>query len=151
MVIVVPLAAAMLTTATNVINLWLAGRIVRTSGRLSRPWPELSKITFPHYTPFALAATVGCSFLGGIAGTLSSVVASSLLMAYTLLGFAVLHAITRGIKFRGLLLGGAYAVLFFFTWTIWPLLLMTLLGLVDTAIDIRGRFAGKRGPPAFPT
>jgi len=25
---------------------------------------------------------------------------------------------------------------------------MSLLGLVDTAFDLRGRFAGSRGPPA---
>ncbi len=30
----------------------------------------------------------------------------------------------------------------------WPVLAMALLGLADTALDIRGRVAGKRGPPA---
>jgi large subunit ribosomal protein L9 len=65
---------------------------------------------------------------------------ASLSMAYAILGFAVLHAITRGIATRPFVLGGVYAaviVLF------WPALALTLLGLADTAFDIRGRVAGR--------
>ena len=29
----------------------------------------------------------------------------------------------------------------------WPVLVMMLLGLADTAFDIRGRVAARRGPP----
>ena len=29
----------------------------------------------------------------------------------------------------------------------WPLLLMTLLGLIDAAFDLRARVAATRGPP----
>jgi hypothetical protein len=31
---------------------------------------------------------------------------------------------------------------------IWPILLMGLLGVIDTALDLRGRVAAARGPPA---
>src|SRR5262249_18705443 len=41
---VLPPAAAALTTMTELLNLWLAGRIVRVSGRLRRPWPEFSAL-----------------------------------------------------------------------------------------------------------
>ena len=57
----------------------------------------------------------------------------------------MLHAITRGMGSRPFALGGVYAAVIVFGW---PVLVMTLLGLADTAFDIRGRAAGKRGPPA---
>ena len=40
----IPLAAAVLATITNLFNLWLAARIVKFSGRLARPWPQLSAL-----------------------------------------------------------------------------------------------------------
>jgi hypothetical protein len=71
------------------------------------------------------------------------VLAASLLLAYAILGFAVLHNITRGMNARVLLLGSAYAAVFVLGW---PALLMMMLGLTDTALDLRGRVA-RRGPP----
>ena len=47
LVIAMPPAAAVLATITNLFNLWLAARIVKFSGRLKRPWPQLSAMTFP--------------------------------------------------------------------------------------------------------
>ena len=63
-------------------------------------------------------------------------------MAYAILGFAVLHAITRGIDGRPFMLGGIYAAVIVFGW---PMLVMSLLGLADTAFDLRGRAARRRG------
>ena len=67
-------------------------------------------------------------------------------MAYAILGFAVLHAITRGIGSRALVLAGAYAAVIVFGW---PILAMSLLGLAETAFNIRGRVASRRGPPTL--
>ena len=71
-------------------------------------------------------------------------------MAYAILGLAVMHAITRGMASRPFALGGLYAVVLFFGW---PVLLLSMLGLADTAFNIRGRVAGRRGspPPANPS
>ena len=41
LVVVMPAAAAAAATLVGTLNLWLAGRVVRLSGRLSRPWPNL--------------------------------------------------------------------------------------------------------------
>ena len=144
LVVVIPLAAAVIATVTNVFNLWLAARVVKISGRLRRPWPDLSAMDFPSWMPALLAAAIAGSFLASLAGTISGILAASLLMAYAILGFAVLHAITRMMSSRGLVLGSSYAAVFLFGW---PVALMTLLGLADTAFDIRKRIAG-RGPPA---
>jgi hypothetical protein len=73
------------------------------------------------------------------------VLAASLLMAYAMLGLAVLHATTRGIKGRAMVLAGTYATVAVLGW---PVLVMTLVGLIDSAIDIRGRVASRHGPLA---
>ncbi|HVV80841.1 MAG TPA: DUF2232 domain-containing protein [Pseudolabrys sp.] len=145
LVTVLPAAAAVVATTTNAINLWLAARIVKFSGRLQRPWPHLPAMTFPGKAAAVLAVAVGLTFIGGIGGLLAMVASAALVIAYGILGFAVLHAVTRHGRGRGLVLGIAYAsVIVFF----WPIFALCLLGLADTAIDLRGRAARRGGPPA---
>ena len=72
--------------------------------------------------------------------------AASLLMAYGVLGFAVLHKITGGVNGRPVVLAGTYAAVVVCGW---PVLLMSMLGLADAALDIRGRMGG-RSPPTAP-
>ncbi len=145
LVAAIPPAAAVLATITNVLNLWLAGTIVKFSGLLKRPWPPLAAMTFPRAFAAALVAAVIVSFFGGIVGIVAGVVSASLLMAYGVLGFAVLHAITQGMAARIFLLGGVYTAVLVFGW---PVLALCVLGLIETAIDLRARIAHKRGPPA---
>lgn len=146
LVAVIPAAAGVLATITNVINLWLAARIVKFSGRLQRPWPELPALTFPRATAAILAIAVALTFAGGMAGLLATVTSAALVVAYGILGFAVLHALTRGTRGRGLVLGASYAAVILF---FWPVLALCMLGLADAAIDLRGRAASKRGPPTI--
>jgi hypothetical protein len=65
-------------------------------------------------------------------------------MAYGVLGFAVLHAITAGMNARPFLLGGVYGATLVIGW---PVLALCLLGLVETAIDLRARIARTRTLP----
>lgn len=146
LVIVVPIGAAVLATVTNTVNLWLAARIVAMSGRLKRPWPDIAALRLPGSAAMLLA--LGCAgvvLLDGMGGIVSGVLAACMAIAYAMQGLAVLHTITRGMASRGMLLGGAYALVLVLGW---PALALTLLGLVDNAIDIRSRFAPKAGPPA---
>ncbi len=145
LVAAIPPAAAVLATITNLLNLWLAGTIVKFSGLLKRPWPQLAAMTFPRALIAALAIAVVLSFVGGLIGIVAGVLSASLLMAYGVLGFAVLHAITQGMDARIFLLGGVYAAVLVFGW---PVLALCLLGLIEAAIDLRARVARKRGPPA---
>ena len=157
MVAIIPPTAAVLTTITNLINLWLAGRIVKVSGRLRRPWPELSAMKFPSYAPVLLAVGMLAAFAHvlvgavspdagapGLVGIIGGVFGASLLMAYGVLGFAVLHKITDRLNGRGFLLAGTYAAVIVFGW---PILIMTALGLADSALDLRGRVARRGAPP----
>jgi hypothetical protein len=148
LVVLLPPLAALVSTMTNLFNLWLAGRIVDMSGGLERPWPALAAITFPPTVSIALVATVALSFLSGLIGVIAGIFALTLLFAYAVLGLAVLHSITTGLTSRGFMLAGAYALIAVFGW---PLVLMMLLGLVDALFDLRGRAAANRGPPPHPT
>jgi uncharacterized protein YybS (DUF2232 family) len=145
LVIVVPPAAAVFSTLTSLFNLWLAARIVRISGRLTRPWPELSAFTLPPTTLGFLAIAIGASFLPDLLGILSGAWAASLVMILAILGFAVLHSVTRGMSSRAIVLAGVYAAAIVLGW---PLLLVSLVGLAETMLDIRVRIARRRGPPS---
>jgi hypothetical protein len=140
----IPPAAAVLATITNLLNLWLAARVVKFSGRLARPWPQLSSMSFPPLMTAALAVAIVLSFLDGMLGIVGGIVAASLLLAYGVLGFAVLHAITQGMSARPFVLSITYAGVILLGW---PMLALCLLGLVETAIGLRGRVSTKRGPP----
>src|SRR4030088_1584748 len=136
LVVAVPPAAAVFSTITNLLNLWLAARVVRISGRLTRPWPDLAALTLPASAAGLLAAAIAGSFLPDLAGILSGAFAASLVMAFAILGFSVMHAITRGMSTRGVVLAGLYATSVIFTW---PILAASVLGLADSVFNIRGR------------
>ena len=146
LVAVIPATAAVLATLTSLFNLWLAGRVVKFSGRLTRPWPQLSAMRFPPLLMGALAMAIALGFTNGLIGILANVVSASLLIAYGVLGFAVLHAITQGTNARPFILAGTYTAVLMVAWLV---LALCLLGLVDAAIDLRARVARKRGPPAL--
>jgi hypothetical protein len=99
-------------------------------------------MAFPSAAAAALAVALAVSFAGGMAGIVAAVVTAALVVAYGILGFAVLHAITRGQASRPFLIGGIYASVLLFGW---PLLMLTLLGLIDTIFNLRARVAQRRG------
>ena len=146
LVVAIPPAAAVLATITNVLNLWLAGKVVSFSGRLKRPWPDLSSIEFPRSAGVVLIVLVLLNFAGGLIGFIAGIASAALIMAYGLLGFAVLHAITRSIKHRALILSAAYASVLVFGW---PIFALCLLGIADQFLNLRARTAQRRGPPAI--
>jgi hypothetical protein len=145
LVAAIPPAAAVLATITHVVNLYLAGRVVNLSGRLKRPWPDLSAVAFPRWLVAALAMAMALSFIDGFVGIVAGVLAASLFMAYGVLGFAVLHAITRGVKGRPFVLGSIYGAVMVFGW---PVMALCLLGFAESVFELRARIAHKRGPPA---
>src|SRR5437588_3552891 len=97
LVLIVPPMKATALTVTSLLNLWLAALIVRISGRLKRPWPQISQMTFPPFAATVLAIAVAGTFLPDLIGLASGVFTASLLLAYALLGIAVLHAINSAL------------------------------------------------------
>ena len=143
---IAPGGAAMFATLTLSLNLWLAGKISATSGRLRRPWPDLKSTALPPMTLVALLVAVGLSFGGGLVAMAAVIAAAALLMTYALTGFAVLHTLTLALRSRPLWLGSVYLVVVLF---LWPVLAMVALGLADAAFGLRCRF-GPRQPPPLP-
>lgn len=146
--VVVPPAAAALTATTLLFNLWLAARVVKVSGRLRRPWPELSSLALPPHATALFALAIAGTFLPGLAGIIAGLFAASLTVAYATLGLAVLHSVTRPLRSGAVVLAGVYAAIVLLGW---PLLVIMLLGLADGLFDLRARMARKRGPPAAPS
>jgi hypothetical protein len=145
--LIVPPMKATALTVTSLLNLWLAGLVVRTSGRLRRPWPAIAEMTFPSFAPTALAIAVAMTLLPDLLGLVGSMFTASLLLAYALLGFAVMHAVTTGVGGRGFMLTGLYASVVLFGW---PIIVMSALGLIETMISLRARVASRRLPPPPP-
>jgi hypothetical protein len=143
----VPPMKAIALTITSLFNLWLAALIVRLSGRLKRPWPQIAAMTFPPFAPATLALAVAGTFLPDMIGIVAGIFTASLLLAYALLGLAVMHIVTLGINGRALVLTGLYLAVGIFGW---PIVLLSLLGLAETILGLRARVAARRGPPPGP-
>lgn len=142
---IAPAVAAVVSMAILTLNLWLAGRIVATSGRLRRPWPDLRSVELPRLTLVVLAIALVLCFTGGLLAIAAKIVTAAFLAAHMMIGFAVLHVVTGSIAGRGVWLGLAYTSILLF-W--WPAALFALLGLFEDAFGIRRRFYG---PPKSPT
>jgi len=125
-------------------NLWLAGVIIDASGRALRPWPRLDALELPN--AFFLAFTVSLigSFLPGLPGLLASAFAGAFLFAYVLQGLAVLHAFTRDMPFRALLLATVYLAILFLGWVA---IAVAILGLSEPLLHLRARAAARGQSP----
>ena len=135
-------AIATMWMAIAMLNMWLGGLVSRASGRLIRPWPDLSAITLPRMMPLAFALAVGLTFLPGYMGLIASGFASAFLFAFLLVGLAILHSVTRGIGARPMILSAVYASLVFLN----PFsgLVVATIGLAEPISPFR------RKPPASP-
>jgi hypothetical protein len=148
LVTIAPAAAAVVAMMTLTLNLWLAAKITATSGRLHRPWPDMKSAALPAMTLVALSLALALCFTGGLFAMLGQIASAALMMAYALLGFAVLHTLTLAMKSRALWLGGTYAVVLVFGW---PVLAMVGLGLADAVFGFRQRYLQRRAPPPVPS
>ena len=148
LVAVAPGVATIIAMMTLTLNLWLAAKITTTSGRLSRPWPDLRTTTLPRLTLAALLVGVVLCFTGGLLAIVAQIASSALLMAYAATGFAVLHTVTQTFSGRAFVLGAAYAGTLFIGW---PLIGMIGLGLADAVLGIRQAYWNRRGPPPLPS
>ena len=131
---VMPPVAATIAMLTTLFNLWLAGRIARMSGRLVRTWPDISEMSFPAMTPVVLLAAIALSFLASIVGVAAGMFAACFLLAYIILGFAIIHQLTRPITSRGIILSAVWLGVLVLGW---PAIIVALIGLVDGLFNLR--------------
>ena len=120
--------------------LWASARIVQLSGRLPRPWPDIPATMMPRAMLGLLAVAVILALAPGYAGVLGTALIGSVCAVFALQGLAAFHDRSRGRPARGMMLFGLYLILFF-TQGI-ALIVLTLFGLADTALNRRRRQDG---------
>lgn len=135
--------SAVFVGMTLTLNLWLAAKISAISGTLRRPWPDVTSTVLPPMTLVALSVALAFCFVGGMLGVLAQIAAAALMMAYALVGLAVLHTVTRTSKSRLVWLTCAYGMLVLLPW----LILLIALGLADTVFGLRRRYLRGKPPP----
>jgi hypothetical protein len=143
-VLVAPVMLPVSVMLMLTLNLWLAAKVALTSGRLHRPWPNLQSIALPPITLAILSAAIAFCFVGGILALLAKTVATALLFAFAITGFAVLHVLTLSLNNRAFWLASAYAVTFLFSV---PIVVVALLGIADAVFGLRQRYLHTRPPP----
>jgi len=137
-----PGALAVYWMAIFTLNLYLAGRIARASGRLGRDWPDLPAVAYPRGFPLLAAIALAASFAPGLVGVAGTSFTGALLFAYLLAGLALFHFIARGrapwmlwFVYAALLVFGPYTAI-----------VLTLAGLIEPALKLRRRFGAP--PPS---
>ena len=126
--------SAGLWTFFAVANLWIAGRVLQASGRAPRPMPDLPGMQFPKSASLAFIAAAAISAAGGTIGLYAQAALGGLVVAFALLGLAVVHGYTRAMALRGPILVGVYLVTIVFPWSLG---ILALIGLADTWLDLR--------------
>lgn len=132
-----PMAAASSTVSMMLGNLWLAGKVTKTSGLLARPWPDVAReLGLPQIALGLLAGGLTMAFLDGFSGQIGWIVAAATFMGFALQGLACAHVLTRGWPQRRTALFALYVTLVVVPWTV---LFLGLFGLVDSLFGLRAR------------
>ncbi len=125
----------MVMTATNGS---LAQGLLSRFGASWRPSPDLAALGLPVWIPMLLAFATGATALGGTARFLGINVMIVLAVPFCLAGLAVLHTLARRFSHPAIPLVTFYVLAGVFGW---PLLVVALLGLFDSSLGLRRRFA----------
>ncbi len=149
MVAILPLVAASVWLLSTLINLKLAATILSSLKLGLRPWARFGALAFPRKAAFALPMALAASFLPGMAGFIGSLFAAAVFTAFALLGLAVLHGLTEGMRMRGVLLASLYLALFLLNWLL--VVPFAALGLLDMALNMRARPSTPPTPPNLPS
>lgn len=125
----------MVMTATNGT---LAQGLLARFGASWRPSPDLAALGLPMWIPVLLAFAAGATLLGGTARFIGVNVLIVLAVPICLAGLAVLHTVARRFPRPAVTLVTFYLLAGFLGW---PLLLIAVLGLLDSPLGLRRRFA----------
>jgi len=125
----------MVLTASNGI---LAQGLLARFGASWRPSPDLAARSLTMCIPVLLAVASGATLLGGTARFIGVNVMIVLAVPFCLAGLAVLHAVARRFPRPAVTLTVFYLLAGVLGW---PLLLIALLGLLDSPLGLRRRFA----------
>ena len=116
----------------------LAQGLLARFGASWRPSPDLAALGLPMWIPVLLAFAAGATLFGGIARFIGVNVLIVLAVPFCLAGLAVLHTVARRFPRPAVTLTVFYLLAGVLGW---PLLLIALLGLLDSPLGLRRRFA----------
>jgi hypothetical protein len=135
---IMPSVASAVVAFVLAINLWLAGRVAELSNRLPHPWPDIPHDLYvPRFAAGLFVICCGLTFLHGFAGIIAGAAAASLGVIFSLQGLAVLHDLSRGMRFRTTMLFALYiAVALLLPW---PFVVLSLIGLMESVLGLRHR------------
>ena len=122
----------------TVSNASLAQGLLARFGASWRPSPDLASLGLPMWIPVLLAFASGATLLGGTARFIGVNVLIVLAVPFCLAGLAVLHTVARRLPRPAVTLTVFYLLAGILGW---PLLLIALLGLLDSPLGLRRRFA----------
>lgn len=141
---VFPALAATFWALLIAVNGALAQGLLRRSGKNRLPSPDIGAVRIPRWMLGVFAATLALSASSGGVGYLGDNLVPVAALPFFFGGLGIMHWALRRSGAPGLWLGLLYGLLVVFGW---PAVILTLIGLVDTIFDFRGR-AGP--PPASP-
>jgi hypothetical protein len=140
--IVAPILPAIIVAAWMLVTMAngaIAQAITTGMRRGLRPALKIAETELPNWLAIALVIAAGVVLLGhGLIGTIAANATVMLLVPFVVLGLAVVHLATRGVRARGFLLGGLYAVTAILTW---PLIVIIALGLIEQGFGLKRRIA----------
>ena len=125
----------MVMTATNGT---LAQGLLARFGMSWRPSPDLAALGLPIWIPVLLAFAAGATLLHGTARFIGVNLLIVLAVPFCLAGLAVLHTVARRFPRPAVTLATFYLLAGSLGW---PLLLIAVLGLLDSPLGLRRRFA----------
>jgi hypothetical protein len=135
-VLVLPGVVAAYWLGIFALNLYIAGRVARASGRLGRDWPDLPSLAYPMGFQLLLAIALVATFVPGVLGVAGVGLSGALLLAYVFAGLALMHCIARARA--PWILWLVYAgVLFIEPYTA---VVLMLAGLLEPVFKLRQRF-----------
>ena len=128
-------ASWMMMTVTNGS---LAQGVLARFGANWRPSPDLAALGLPPWIPVLLALAAGASLFSGTARFVGINVMIVLALPFCLAGLAVLHMFARRFSRPAVVLITFYVLAGVLGW---PLLLIALLGVAESSLGLRRRFA----------
>jgi hypothetical protein len=134
--LVAPVSASIWLLAT-LLNIWIASRILRGSGRSPRPWAPFSSYTLPRAATLWLGGAGAASFLPGTLGLIGQIGFSLMVTVFTIIGLSAVHGLTIGNPMRAIILGTLYLSLLVLSWII--VLPLMILALADQQFNLRQR------------
>ena len=131
-----PAAISGYWTLLFAINVYLAGRIVRLSGLIERPWPDLHWLTLPALAALVLVAGIVGIWIGGALNVIGTSAFGALLIAFLLQGLAVIHAMAHA-RAATWAISATYTALILVNGV--AMTLIALLGVAETIFHLRRR------------